>query len=83
MGAGIGQLAAMSGLEVTLYDVDNEALMPPDESIARSLERFVAKAVLTSAEAADVVERIAMRYRLGASGKALPSSSRQSPRSWP
>ncbi|MCA9230300.1 MAG: 3-hydroxybutyryl-CoA dehydrogenase [Planctomycetales bacterium] len=51
MGAGIAQVAAQSGIRVTLSDVSEERLQLGRQTIASSLGRLVKKEVLTSTEA--------------------------------
>jgi len=46
MGAGIAQLAAMSGYEVTLYDINNEILNKALQKIKEGLDRMEAKGLL-------------------------------------
>lgn len=58
MGSGIAQLAAMHGFEVSMFDLDAPALDRARRSIDHSLERFVAKDVLSAAAASAVGEAI-------------------------
>lgn len=58
MGSGIAQLAAMNGFDVSIYDVDTPALDRAQRSMDHSLERFVAKEVLTDVAATAVLEGI-------------------------
>lgn len=47
MGAGIGQVAATAGLETVLVDRDRDALDRARKEVARSLDRMVAKGVVS------------------------------------
>ena len=47
MGAGIAQLAAVSGADVWLIDKDAGALLTAKNSISDSLQRFVSKGQLS------------------------------------
>jgi 3-hydroxybutyryl-CoA dehydrogenase len=58
MGNGIGQVAAVAGLDVTLVDVTQEALDRGVGRIERSLERLVRKGELTDAAAQEARDRI-------------------------
>ena len=50
MGAGIAQMAAQAGYKVILRDVDEKFLSKGMETIRNSLERFVKKGTLTTAQ---------------------------------
>jgi 3-hydroxybutyryl-CoA dehydrogenase len=58
MGAGIAQVAAQAGYEVTLRDLTDEALARGTDGIRTSLDRFVAKDRLTAADAEAALARI-------------------------
>ena len=49
MGSGIAQVAAQSGFDVVLVDISSAALAKGLATIAKSLERLVAKGKLTPA----------------------------------
>ena len=58
MGGGIAQVAACSGFEVVLYDLNDAALERGVKAITSSLARMVNKEKLTQAEADQAVARI-------------------------
>jgi len=58
MGAGIAQVAAQSGLQVTLTDVSDERLSVGRATIESSLGRLVKKQKLTEDEASEALGRI-------------------------
>ena len=58
MGSGIAQACAVSGITVTLLDVNQEALDRGLKSIAASLDRLVAKAKLADGEKQAALARI-------------------------
>jgi 3-hydroxybutyryl-CoA dehydrogenase len=58
MGHGIAQLAAMNGVSVHVFDVDEAALERARNGVATSLERFVRKETITADESARVLDRI-------------------------
>ena len=58
MGNGIAQVAAMSGYEVVMRDVDDKAIGRGLELISRSLARFTKSGKLTDQQALDVRDRI-------------------------
>jgi len=58
MGAGIAQVVAQSGLQVTLVDVEPRAVATARERIGRALQRMVDKEQLTAADAAAACARI-------------------------
>jgi 3-hydroxybutyryl-CoA dehydrogenase len=66
MGAGIAQVAAVAGYSVVLRDVSDEALAKGVRSITKSLDKFVEKGVLTSADAGEALGRIATSIEIGA-----------------
>ena len=59
MGAGIAQVCAVAGINVTLFDKQEDALARGVKSIERSLERIVKKGNLTEAEKQAALGRIA------------------------
>ncbi len=59
MGNGIAQVLAVSGLDVTLCDLSNEALERALGTIASSLERFVAKEKISAASRDAAMARLA------------------------
>ena len=64
MGAGIAQVAAVSGLQVVLADLSQQALDKGRAGILKSLARQVKKQVLTE-EAADLaMQRISTVHNL-------------------
>ncbi|TCJ21953.1 3-hydroxyacyl-CoA dehydrogenase family protein [Microbacterium sp. PI-1] len=64
MGHGIGQLAAMKGIEVSIFDVDDAALGRASQSVATSLARFVKKETISEQESADILARMNFRSNL-------------------
>lgn len=64
MGHGIGQLAAMKGIEVSVFDVDDAALGRASQSVATSLARFVKKGTVSEQEYADILARMHFRSNL-------------------
>ena len=58
MGAGIAQVCAVSGMTVTLFDTQPEALTRGVKGIESSLGRIVKKGTLTEAEKQAALERI-------------------------
>ncbi|WP_205304935.1 3-hydroxyacyl-CoA dehydrogenase family protein [Nocardioides sp. 616] len=68
MGNGIGQVAAVAGLDVTLVDISQEDLDRGLRRIDKSLERMVRKGELTDAEAKAARERIGTSTDLEATG---------------
>ena len=58
MGAGIAQLAAMSGFRVLLQDANAAALERGLEGVNKSLARFVKKGSLSDAQAKESLEKI-------------------------
>ncbi|MDT0307154.1 3-hydroxyacyl-CoA dehydrogenase family protein [Streptomyces sp. DSM 44917] len=70
MGAGIAQVAAQAGWEVTLRDVTDEALARGRARIEESLTRFAAKGRITEADAAAALERVTPTTDLDAASEA-------------
>ncbi|MCC7183346.1 MAG: 3-hydroxybutyryl-CoA dehydrogenase [Rhodocyclaceae bacterium] len=66
MGSGIAQVAAQSGLQVTMVDVAPAALERAHKSIVSSLDRLVAKDKLDAAGRAQALARIATANELAA-----------------
>ncbi|MBN9607514.1 MAG: 3-hydroxyacyl-CoA dehydrogenase family protein [Actinomycetales bacterium] len=58
MGHGIGQLAAMRGIDVRVFDVDAAALDRAKAGVRTSLDRFVKKGTLSPQESDDVLGRM-------------------------
>jgi 3-hydroxybutyryl-CoA dehydrogenase len=58
MGAGIAQVAAQAGYEVTLRDITEQALTRGTDGIKASYDRFVAKGKLAAADAEAALGRI-------------------------
>ncbi len=58
MGHGIGQLAAMRGIDVRVFDVDAAALDRAKAGVRTSLDRFVKKGTLSQQESDDVLGRM-------------------------
>lgn len=58
MGHGIGQLAAMRGIDVRVFDVDAAALDRAKSGVRTSLDRFVKKGTLSQQESDDVLGRM-------------------------
>jgi 3-hydroxybutyryl-CoA dehydrogenase len=59
MGHGIGQLAAMRGVTVRVFDVDEAALERARASVADSLSRFVRKETISESESEEIKARMA------------------------
>ncbi len=59
MGHGIAQVAAQSGYQVTLYDVQGSALQRARQRIEASLEKLLGKGRITEADRSAALERIA------------------------
>lgn len=64
MGGGIAQVASQAGLSVLLYDVSEEALRRGRESVAKAVERLVARDKLSRADGDGIISRIAETARL-------------------
>lgn len=58
MGAGIAQVAAQSGHDTVLVDVNQEQLLKAQASIVKVLERLVEKGTKTEAEKNDILSRL-------------------------
>src|SRR5437016_14590311 len=58
MGAGIAQVAAQAGWDVTVRDLDKGSLARGRDAIRGSLDRFVAKAVISGEDAEAAMERV-------------------------
>lgn len=59
MGHGIGQLAAMQGIDVRVFDVDSAALDRARSGVRTSLDRFVKKGTVSQEESDKILGRIA------------------------
>ncbi len=70
MGNGIAQVVAQSGLEVTVVDIDDDALERARTRIDKSLARFVKSERLSQEDADATRGRIAMSTDLGAAAEA-------------
>ena len=70
MGNGIAQVVAQSGLEVTVVDIDDDALERARTRIDKSLARFVKSERLSQEDAEATRSRIAMSTDLGAAAEA-------------
>jgi 3-hydroxybutyryl-CoA dehydrogenase len=70
MGNGIAQVVAGAGLEVTIVDVNEEALERARKRIDRSLERFVKSERLTAEDAEGVRARVSTSTDLDAAAAA-------------
>jgi 3-hydroxybutyryl-CoA dehydrogenase len=66
MGSGIAQVAAQSGWQVTLRDIDDAATRRGVDGIRVSLEKFVAKGRLDAGEVEPVLDRITTTTDLAA-----------------
>jgi 3-hydroxybutyryl-CoA dehydrogenase len=66
MGAGIAQVAAVSGHRVILYDSERAALERAQAGIASNLERLVAKGRLGAGDAAAALGRLRIAHEPGA-----------------
>ncbi|MGE0309587.1 MAG: 3-hydroxyacyl-CoA dehydrogenase family protein [Acidimicrobiia bacterium] len=58
MGHGIGQLAAMRGIDVRVFDVDSAALDRARASVRTSLDRFVKKGTVSQHESDEMFDRM-------------------------
>lgn len=65
MGAGIAQVAAQSGFEVKVVDVDEGTWARARKSITRSLERLVAKEKMTAEQMQGVLGRLSFSTDVG------------------
>jgi 3-hydroxybutyryl-CoA dehydrogenase len=70
MGAGIAQVAAQAGWQVTLRDLNEEALTRGRDAIRASLDRFVAKGSVSAEDAEAAVDRIQVTVHLEELGDA-------------
>lgn len=70
MGSGIAQVAAVSGHDVVLRDVTDDALQRARDGIAKSLARFVSKGSLQQDAAEAALTRISTTTDLDAVGSA-------------
>jgi len=70
MGSGIAQVAAVSGHDVVLRDVNDEALQKARDGIAKSLARFVSKGSLEHGAADEALARITTTTDLDAVASA-------------
>jgi 3-hydroxybutyryl-CoA dehydrogenase len=70
MGAGIAQVAAQAGWQVTLRDLDDAATKRGLDGIRRSLEKFVSKGAISEGDAQAAVGRIAATTELEAAAEA-------------
>lgn len=71
MGHGIGQLAAMQGISVRVFDVDDAALGRAKESVKGSLDRFVRKGTVSEEELEHVLNRVTWTTDLDAAIDAV------------
>jgi 3-hydroxybutyryl-CoA dehydrogenase len=69
MGAGIAQVAATAGLQVTLVDIDEAPLAKAVEGIGRRLDRAVEKGRLEADAAAAARERLSTSTDLAAAAE--------------
>lgn len=70
MGAGIAQVAAEAGWQVTLYDTDSQALPRARAAIERSLAARVRKQQCSPAQAAAALDRVELSESLDAASAA-------------
>ncbi|MEV0459096.1 3-hydroxyacyl-CoA dehydrogenase family protein [Catellatospora methionotrophica] len=70
MGAGIAQVAAQAGWQVTLRDLDDAATGRGLDGIRTSLSRFATKGTITEQDAQDALARITTTTDLDAAGEA-------------
>jgi 3-hydroxybutyryl-CoA dehydrogenase len=70
MGSGIAQVAAASGWDVTVRDVDEQSLARGRSSIEKSLARFVEKDAITAEAREEALGRIAMTTDLDSAADA-------------
>ena len=66
MGAGIAQLAAQQGIQVTLMDVSKELAQAGKERVAKSLERRIEKGKMTPDERGKILGQISTAHELSA-----------------
>src|SRR4051812_50185420 len=70
MGAGIAQVAAQAGWQVTLRDLDDAAVQRGVAGIRTSLERFAAKGAISSGDAETALGRITPTTEMEAAADA-------------
>jgi 3-hydroxybutyryl-CoA dehydrogenase len=70
MGAGIAQVAALSGYEVVLYDISDEVVARAKERVGQFVHRLVEKGKLAGEDASAALERISPASSLEAMGNA-------------
>jgi 3-hydroxybutyryl-CoA dehydrogenase len=70
MGSGIAQVAAQAGWQVTMRDLDDEALARGLAAVRRSLERFAAKGTIDEDEVSAALGRISVTTELAAAADA-------------
>src|SRR5262245_29946411 len=58
MGAGIAQVAAASGYDVTLLEIDQQLIDRGLSGIERSLAKFVEKSAITAQQKTDTMRRL-------------------------
>jgi 3-hydroxybutyryl-CoA dehydrogenase len=66
MGSGIAQVFAASGFEVTMTDVDNEAVQRGLAAVSRNVDRLLAKQKITESDKKAILGRIRTAVRLDA-----------------
>ena len=64
MGAGIAQLAALAGIDVTLYDINDTVLRQALERLKRSLNEAVQKGTINAEQSTGAFSRIHPRTRI-------------------
>jgi 3-hydroxybutyryl-CoA dehydrogenase len=64
MGAGIAQVAAQAGLDVTLHDVSEEVLKRSLEGIARNVDRMIARGRIKPEQRDAILRRVQTTTRL-------------------
>jgi enoyl-CoA hydratase/3-hydroxyacyl-CoA dehydrogenase len=79
MGHGITQLLAMSGLEVTMVDINDEILQKAKEKIKWSLGKFVEKKRLRQEDADAALARVATTTSYEQAGKDIDFAMEASP----
>jgi 3-hydroxybutyryl-CoA dehydrogenase len=70
MGNGIAQVAAQSGIDVVLYDIEAQLLQKGIDAVTRRLQGNVKKGKLSDEEARGVIERITSAPQISALEKA-------------
>lgn len=58
MGNGIAQTAATAGFDVVLHDISTEIIERGTQNIAKSLDRFVKKEIITENQKGEILDRI-------------------------